>query len=233
MPASELIDVVARRFAGAGTMARSYARAKLVLDPIYFSLLRHGLIPDGMRLLDLGCGQGILLALLVAAREAARAGEWPSDWAPPPALSELRGIELDAAEVRRARIALRGAATVEERDLCEAKLPASDVIALVDVIHYLRPAEQERLLSRAAEALDSGGVLLMRVCDAADVLRAFVTRASDRFGSLTKRGSFVRIHSRSAAEWIGRLEQLGFSVDCLPMSAGTPFANVLLSARKR
>lgn len=209
-----------------------FARGKLRRDPIYFSLLAKGLIPDCDRLLDLGCGQGILLALLIAARETARAGAWPSGWAAAPVVSSLRGIERDGREVRRARSALGGEATVDELDLRDAKLPPSEVITIVDVIHYLEPAEQERLLASAAEALDPGGLLLLRVCDAAAGLRALLTRAGDRVGSLAKRESFARLYLRSAAEWSGRLEQLGFSVAALPMSAGTPFANVLLAARK-
>jgi len=236
-PARELLDRAARRFAPAGlspsgVFTRLYAREKLRRDPIYFSLLQRGVIPDGARVLDLGCGQGLLLALLVAARDAARAGVWPSGWAPAPVVSSLRGIELDPGEVRRARLALGSEATVEEADLCDAKLPPSDVIALVDVIHYLRPAQQERLLASVAEALAPGGLLLLRICDAAAGLRAFLTRAGDHFGTLTKRGHLGRLHLRSAAEWIARLEALGLAVEAQPMSAGTPFANVLLAARK-
>jgi SAM-dependent methyltransferase len=228
----DLVDRVGRRFAPAGVFAKLYARGKLRRDPIYFSLLRGGWIPDGARVLDLGCGQGILLALLIAARDAARAGAWPSGWAAAPATSSLRGIERDPAEVRRARIALGREAAVDPLDLCDAKLPESDVIALVDVIHYLAPADQERLLASACEALAPGGLLLLRVCDGAAGLRAFLTRAGDRFGTLTKLGSLGRLHLRSAAEWSARLETLGLSVAALSMSEGTPFANVLLAARK-
>jgi len=231
-PARQLVDAIARRFAPAGTFTRLYARSKVARDPIYFSLLERGGIPDGARFLDLGCGQGLLLASLVAARDLARDGIWLSGWAAPPVLSSLRGIELDAAEARRARLALRGEATIDELDLCDAKLPASDVIALIDVIHYLPPAAQERLLAGVAEALAPGGLLLLRICDAADSLRAFLTRASDHFSTLTKRGALVRLHLRSAAEWIARLQALGLSVETQPMSQGTPFANVLLRARK-
>ena len=41
-----------------------------------------------------------------------------------------------------------------------------------------------------------------------------------------------RLHYRSALQWAGLLESLGFSVGMEPMSAGTPFANVLFVARR-
>jgi SAM-dependent methyltransferase len=231
-PTSALVDAVARRYASVGTFGRLYAREKLARDPIFFSLLERGLIPDCERLLDLGCGQGLLLALLVAARDTARAGLWPSDWPPAPSVARLHGIERNAREVRRARIALSGEARIDEVDLREAELPRSQVIALVDVIHYLELAAQERLLASVAEALEPGGLLLLRVCDAAAGVSAFLTRVSDHIGSLAKREGFARLHLRSAAEWRARLEAVGLSVAALPMSAGTPFANVLLCARK-
>lgn len=231
-PARRLVARVTRRFAPAGTFARIYAREKLLRDPIYFALLERGLIPRGARVLDLGCGQGILLALLVAAREASLAGEWPDAWAAPPTVSRLRGIERDSREAGRARTALGGEAEIEELDLCEAKLPESDLVALIDVIHYLAPAAQERLLARAVEALAPGGVLLLRVCDSGRGVRALMTRLGDHLGTLTKLGRIGRLHLRGVAEWRARLEVLGLSVEPLPMSAGTPFANVLLVARR-
>ena len=46
--------------------------SKLRFDPVFIALLRRGLFPDEGTLLDLGCGQGLLLSLLLAAREPAR-----------------------------------------------------------------------------------------------------------------------------------------------------------------
>ncbi|MNC93008.1 hypothetical protein D3C83_95420 [compost metagenome] len=44
-------------------------------------------------------------------------------------------------------------------------------------------------------------------------------------------GRCDRMHFRTRAQWVALLEELGFAVAAVPMSAGTAFANVLLVAR--
>jgi SAM-dependent methyltransferase len=227
-----LLDAVVARYAAAGYFAKYWARGKLGGDPIFFTLLRRGLLRDGMRLLDLGCGQAILAALLVEARALARAGRWPGEWPPPPDTFAVRGIELSRREVRRAQRALGREAVVEAGDLRDAQLHRADVIALVDVIHYLQPPSQEVLLRKIANALAPGGLFLFRICDMDAGWPAQLTRLGDHVSTLTKGGLPRRLHGRSAADWKRALERLGLSASAESMSEGTPFANVLFSARK-
>jgi len=180
--------------------------------------------------LDVGCGQGILLSLLLAARERYQAESWPAGWPPPPVDLDLRGIERNAHDVGRAQRALGERVRIEQIDLCELpRLAASNVIVLLDVLQYLPEEAQERLLASVAHALTPAGVLIARVSDAAAGLSSIVTRAVDYAVSVA-RGPLVR-NCRSAQEWIALLERLAFSVSAEPMSRGTPFANVLLVAR--
>jgi len=222
---------VARRYAPAGRFARAYARAKLRRDPIFAALLRQGLLPESGRLLDAGCGQGMLLTALAVTREPEVSARWPADWPKPPAALELTGIERDPKDAERARAALRGAGRIVTADLREAILPRSDVVALVDVIHYLEPAAQETLLRRVCAALAPGGLLLLRICDADAGVRAVLTRAGDHLGVFTRRGRVGRLHLRSAAAWSALLRGAGLTVEAVPMAEGTPFANVLLLGR--
>jgi len=233
-PAVEhLFDAAARRFGPAGRFARHFARGKLRGDPIFAELLRRGAIPDGARLLDLGCGQGTLLALLLAARDEHRAGKWPAGWPPPPARLALRGIEFLAKDVGRARVAVGGEATIELGDLRAAPLPSSDVIVLMDVLHYLKPDAQESLLARIAQALGPGQLFLTRVGDPSAGFAAALTWTVDQLVAIARGQGMHRFHRRSIADWTAAIERHGFTVAAEPMNGATPFANVLLVARKR
>jgi uncharacterized protein (DUF2062 family)/trans-aconitate methyltransferase len=208
-----------------------FARGKLRHDPLYFQLLRRGLLPPEGTLLDLGCGRGILFSLLRAAREPAALAAYPADWAPPPSLA-FHGIEgnPDIAEV--AREVLAGLADIETADLREATLPKADAILLLDVLHYLPPADQETLLAKAAAALPPGGVLLLRDADAAAGWRFTATRLQERLSAIFRKQWRQKFYYRSAEEWKHLLEGLGLQADVQSMGMGTPYANVLLAGRR-
>ncbi len=230
--ASLLLDAATRPYGGAGHYARHFARGKLRHDPVYFSLLRRGLLPERGRLLDLGCGQGILLSLLKAAKEQYQAGRWPRDWPAPPLNLGLRGIELREDRVQVARRALGGSAQVEVRDLRDLDFPPCSVIVLLDVLLYLGEAEQGRVIAKAAAALEPGGLLLLREADAGAGFAFRVTQWGERFAGAL-RGEFgQQLHYHSAAHWLAELAGRRFAVSAEPMSEGTPFANVLFVARK-
>jgi SAM-dependent methyltransferase len=233
-PAAErLFDAAARRYAPAGRFARHFARGKLRGDPVFAEILRRGLVPDGARVLDLGCGQGCLLALLVAARDQHRAGDWPVRWPPPPARVVLRGIEFLAQDVARAGVALGSEAAVELGDLRTAVLPPGDVVVLMDVLHYLEPGAQERLLARIAQALGPDGLFLTRVGDPSAGFAAALTWLIDQVVAVARGQGLHRFHRRSIAVWTATLERHGFAVTAEPMNGGMLFANVLLVGRKR
>lgn len=227
-----LFEAATRPFTGSGRYAWHFARGKLRHDPVYFSLLRHGLLPDRGTLLDLGCGQGVLLSLLRAAREQYEAGSWPRDWPAPPLHLALRGVEVREDRVRSARKALGDGVQVRVGDLRKLDLPACSAIVILDVLLYLDEPEQGHLLDRVAAALEPGGLLLLREADASAGFAFRVTKWSEQVAGAV-RGQLGRpLHYRSAIQWIAELAERGFAVGAEPMSDGTPFANVLFVARK-
>ena len=227
-----LLDAAAHLYRGAGAAARRFARNKLRFDPVFSALLERGCLPDHGTLLDMGCGQGLLLALLVAARDQYHRGQWPPGWPPPPLNLALHGVELDRDRARQARRALVNQARVIEGDVREVAFSPCSAIVLLDVLLYLEERDQRRVLERAAAALGPEGLLLVREADAGAGFAFRVTQWSERLLEVLRGRLRNRLHYRATAEWTGLLEALGFSVAVEPMSAGTPFANMLFVCTK-
>jgi len=228
-----LLEEASLPFRRAGRAAWHYARGKFRYDPVYFALLRGGVLPDSGTLIDLGCGQGILLALLAAAKERYARGEWPPGWPAPPVRLTLRGYDLRDRPIRAGSVALDGKAALECRDIRELQLPPADAIVILDVLYQLPYDEQERVLSAAAGALRPGGSLVMRESNAGGGLAFRLQRCSEYLAQAWHGRLAPRLWYRDARQWHGLLEGLGLAVSTQPMNGDTPFANILFVARRR
>jgi len=218
-----LVENTARRYRAAGRFTTGFVRGKLCHDPVYAYLISNpAWIPRTGPLLDLGCGRGILMTLL---SEAGKLALIPSMEMP------LCGIDLRPNDAAAAKLALGREAEIAVADVRAATLPACEAVVLLDLLLYLTAEEQEVLLRRVADTLPGGGVLIMREADAGAGLRFRATRTAERLCALARGHFRQRYHYRSEAEWRSLLETLGFSVETVPMSEGTPFANVLFIAR--
>ena len=229
--AQALVNAAAAPYRRSGRFPWHFARGKLSYDPIFLAILARGLIPHGAHVLDLGCGQGLLSAWLGAARNAWKSLSWPSSWPEPPRLASYHGIERRAQDVERARTsALMG--TFACGDICTMPFVQADVVTIFDVLHYIDQASQDSVLERVREILAPGGLLLLRVGDAAAGWRFRASQWLDLL-MISARGRYwTRLHCRPKEVWLERLADLGFEVTVIPMSEKTPFANVLLVARR-
>jgi SAM-dependent methyltransferase len=207
----------AARYPPRDRYARHFAYGKLTRDPVFEHLVSKDLIPAGARILDLGCGQGLLAALLTA---QGRHGDW-----------HYRGIDRSARDLERARAATGPNCELVAGDIRSVDFGTADVAVILDVLHYLDPESQREVLRRVRAALAPDGVLLTRVADASAGLRFRVTEAIDLAVTRLRGHDIARLHSLPLAERRAQLEREGFRVEAAPMSEGTPFANVLMVAR--
>jgi SAM-dependent methyltransferase len=232
---SALLHAASAYYRRAGRFAWHFSRGKLKGDPVFRAILEQGLLANRARLLDLGAGQGLLAAWLLAARScqaSERDGAWPPHWPAPPDFKSYVGIEINAQEVRRARraFALDAGVALEivHADIREVEYGTPDAVVILDVLHYLDPASQERVLRRVRAALAPRGLLLMRIGDAEGGFGFTLSKAVDHTVALARRGRWMALHCRPLREWQRLLSELGFRTRTVPMSAGTPFTNMLL-----
>jgi SAM-dependent methyltransferase len=224
-------------YRSAGQFAWRFARGKLGGDPAFGAILSQGLLRDRTRLLDLGCGQGLIAAWLLAARsEFVRdtGRGWPSTWPAPPQLKSYVGVEINPHEVRRARRAFAADSGLDCKvlhgDVRDVDYGAPDAVVIMDVLHYLDYSSQERVLTRVRAALAPGGLLLMRVGDADGGLGFAFSKAFDRTVAFMRRGAWRPLTCRRLDDWRSLLAGTGFRAHAQPMGAGTPFVNTLLVA---
>lgn len=232
---AELHTAACAPYRQAGRFAWHFARGKLGRDPVFRNLLERGLLPARGLVVDIGCGQGLLASLMAAIDSMHGAGAWPSSWPAPPLANRYLGIELMPRDVARAEASI-GALPNRPQFVCadmrQAALPACQAVVILDVLHYVDHAAQAALLQRVLAALQPGGRLLLRIGDADRRGGFAVSQWVDRVVTMVRGHRVPPTYGRPLGAWLALLAEHGFRARPMPMSAGTPFANVLLVADK-
>jgi SAM-dependent methyltransferase len=210
----EIVRAAAGRYRS--RVQAGFVAGKLRRDPIYRTLFAQPDLRAARSVLDLGCGRGILLAVLA---ERARRSGTPM---------ALRGLEARASHAALAREALGADAAIDVTDLRTAEIPPAEAICVIDVLHYLPREAQRSLLQRIAGALAPGGLLLVREIDRDAGLRGRLAMAAEHAMSALRTEPSRAFAFRSAVDWRGAVSRAGFEVEEHPGGEGTPFANVLL-----
>ncbi|MEO8439192.1 MAG: class I SAM-dependent methyltransferase [Spartobacteria bacterium] len=196
---------------------RIYAGQKMRSDPIFpaaFELFRGKSQP----LVDVGCGVGLLACYL---RER--------DFRPP-----ITGLDCDGRKIERARAVSHGV----YRDLEFIEQDVSDPIAqtgnivLFDLLHYLSPNDQARLLERLAARVAPGGILVIRDCPRERNTRFWLTHFAERFAQLTTWNMKAQLHFPTRDEIFGAFPENEFSRCVEPLWGRTPFNNHLFIFRR-
>ena len=211
------LDRVATRYASkAHRAAYYYVRSKLAGDPIARRVAELGRAEPFGEVLDAGCGRGQLTLLVLEMKLASR----------------VTGFDWDAKKVAAASSAAAGVpATFQTGDLREPLAESGDTSLLIDVLHYLTNEEQESVVRNVARA--TRHTLLVRELDPDRGWRSAVTRFQERITTGLGYNRGARVNVRPIATLLAVLEAEGFAADVTPCWEGTPFANVLIVARRR
>lgn len=214
-----IAEVVARLARSGRTGERwlgGYAGRKVRMDHLYEAALP--LIPAGTKVLDLGCGVGLLGMLLEARGQG----------------NETFGIEWDRSKARFAQRLAEGkpAVRVVCGDLWAEAWPECAVISALDVLHYFVPERQRALLLRMGAHLPAGGRLLLRVMDGRAGGMARVTRFCEQLAVGFGWNQAPSVYWRSLAEVRGDLREAGLSILPVPGEGGHGLGNCLVAAEK-
>ena len=237
-----LHDAASAPYRQSGRFAWHWARGKLGHDPVFRGMLQRGDLPAAARVVDIGCGQGLVASLLLACRHMQQRGAWPAAWPAQASAQAYTGIELMARDVKRGQAALAPLSTPAFApqfvcaDMRKAALPPCDVVVILDVLHYVDHSAQVQVLQRVHQALcaepgPQPGRLLLRVGDAASTRGFAISQWVDRVVTGVRGHRVPPTWGRPLAQWQSLLQDLGFKpLRSVPQSQGTPFANVLLVA---
>jgi 2-polyprenyl-3-methyl-5-hydroxy-6-metoxy-1,4-benzoquinol methylase len=125
-------------------------------------------IPAQSSVLDIGCGNGLLLYLL------ARAGR----------LREGIGVDIRRDAIDAGNAALRGFG-VDRASLCVAGEPSSwprqafDAVTMIDVMHHVPPERQRETLEAACAMVRPSGLLVYKDMARSPAWAAWANRAHD------------------------------------------------------
>ncbi len=206
----------AERYHDQGPMALGFAQGKLGRDPAYRAVLQR--LPPTGSLVDLGCGEGYLLALVRESRPDLR----------------CTGVDHDERRIASARAALQGEpVTLDTADARSWPIPAADVIVALDVLHYQSHDHQRALLQSMAAALNPGGQLLIRDLDPDAGLRSWLTIGAERVAMALGRHRGDGVYPLPPGAMANTLQAAGLGTQLVPCDEGTPFANRLLVGSKR
>lgn len=202
---------VARRYGE--LWLRVYVGRKLRSDPIFATAF--GLLGESREtLIDIGCGVGLLPFYL---RERGFR-------------SPIVGIDRDGRKIARAQESARRAGYRDlefiEENVTEISERCGNIV-LFDLLHYLPPDQQARLLERLVPRVAPGGMLIIRDCPRDGNARFWLTHLAERFAQTTTWNVGGPLHFPSREKICAPFSPNEFSRNVAPLWGRTPFNNHL------
>jgi 2-polyprenyl-6-hydroxyphenyl methylase/3-demethylubiquinone-9 3-methyltransferase len=206
-------------FAGLPLRERLFVRGRLATAPLEALAARA----QGQRLLDVGCGHGVLVALLAAGSPARR----------------VVGIDPDERKIEWARASVGRLPNVELRactiEVLAAERPGEfDTVLVADVLYLLSASAWRPFLAAAYALLRSGGRLVLKEAEDDGSWRVKKALLQEQLMVRMLR----RTHSSGAVGFAPRatlesaVREAGFAIEeIVPLARGYSTPHLLIVAR--
>lgn len=189
---------------------RWHVRSRWRLCP-FLQIAGH--IPDRARIVDIGCGRG-LLANYLALRGPAR---------------QVTGIDKQTRRITAAQASVGTRKNIHFRhqDALDLRQEEFDVIVISDMLHHLTHGEQDKLLEHCYRILPPGGILLLEDVMLQPRWKWLTHFIIDRVLNLGEKQYF-----RALENWISFIKSLGFNVESYDAHRHIPLPDFLLRCEK-
>jgi hypothetical protein len=150
-------------------------------------------------------------------------------------LPPISGLDRDRRKIERAnavRQGIYGDLQFLEQDVTEPIAPTGNIV-LFDLLHYLRPNEQSRLLEHLAGRVAPGAMLVVRDCPRDANIRFWLTHLAERFAQGTTWNMKAVLHFPTREQIFAAFDETKFSRSIVPLWGRTPFNNHLFIFRRR
>jgi 2-polyprenyl-3-methyl-5-hydroxy-6-metoxy-1,4-benzoquinol methylase len=159
---ARLVDKTAHRYLDVGFLRWEASRACLRFDPFYRKIIVPGALPESGSLIHIGCGRGLLLTFLDVAAQPDPSKPGREQDTP----LRLYGVDDNSAKIEIARTVLGDRAQVECENIGAFHFGRYTAVANLDQFKSVPRKDRETVLKRAAEAVEPGGVLIIRTSTA-------------------------------------------------------------------
>ncbi|KKS12695.1 MAG: MCP methyltransferase, CheR-type [Candidatus Daviesbacteria bacterium GW2011_GWB1_41_5] len=176
------------------------------------------LVPKNAKIVDVGCGEGILDNFLALGSRDRR----------------ILGFDINR---ERLSVANRKVSNTQFRygDATKSTIPSCDVIIFFHVLHHFNSyKEQEIVLRKCYKALGKGGKLLIVEVEIKPSLKYWICWFFDFFivPWVFEKKLWAPAFFRRSKDWKKFLDKLGFHCKIIPAEAGRPFSNVILDCSR-
>lgn len=178
------------------------------------------LLPKTGKIIDLGCGEGILVNYLALTGPRRK----------------LIGIEKNRKRLKFAAKGLKNTAFFAG-DVLKKSFPPADIILMVHLLHHLSSkTAQIELLKKARASLKKGGRLIIAEVDKKPQIKYLISWLTDAFivPILFERKLYnFNFTYRKVGEWKRLLEKYGCKVNLQRADKNKPFSHVILVGKKK